>query len=392
MYIKKNNDCKYIRKILLFILIFIFIKYISYIISSFKFLIFYLHSQNEIKKKNIYLKNCNNELRIIKKYSKKKNPSISILSPIYNKEKFILRFLKIIQYQNFNNLEIIFIDDNSKDNSIKIIEEYKKIDKRISIIKNKKNKGTFISRNIGILYSKGKYVILPDSDDVLNKKILNLCYKYAEKYNYEIIRFKMHKEDGIITNKINNELDETSMYQPELSNYMFYGNSELQIIDYYIHNKFIKKEIFIKALSKLTNFYFNMYITLWEDTIISFILYRTAKSFFFLKKIGYYYIKNSQSITKNMVKLSELKIYFIFIFLKLVFEYSKNTKFEKDMANLLFTDLNKNFNIEYRLSSLFPNAYFNLYKHIINMYLNCIFITKENKIILQKFKKKLEKK
>jgi teichuronic acid biosynthesis glycosyltransferase TuaG len=87
------------------------------------------------------LKIYKNKLRIIKKYSNNKNPKISVISPIYNKENFISRFIMIIQNQYFKNLEIILIDDYSKDNSVKLIEDYKKIDKRIKLIKNKKNQG-----------------------------------------------------------------------------------------------------------------------------------------------------------------------------------------------------------------------------------------------------------
>ena len=81
--------------------------------------------------------------------------------------------------------------------------------------------------------------------------------------------------------------------QQELSRYMFYGNNELFFTDYYIHNKFIQKELFIKAINSIDKLYLNLYITLWGDTIISYILYRNAKSFCSLKKIGYFYIKNT---------------------------------------------------------------------------------------------------
>ena len=118
---------------------------------------------------------------------------------------------------------------------------------------------------------------------------------------------------------------------------MFYGNNELFTTDYYIHNKFVKKELYIKALNSLNKVYLNTYITLWEDTIISYILYRNTNSFFSLKKTWYFYIKKIQSITKNMFKISELKMKFVFVFLKIVFEHTKNTKYEKDMFNLLFT-------------------------------------------------------
>ena len=101
--------------------------------------------------------------------------------------------MRSIQYQKFNDLEIILVDDCSSDNSIEKIKIFKKKDERIILIKNKKNKGTFISRNLGALYAKGKYIIIPDPDDIISENILLLCYNYAEKYKYELIRFNKIK-------------------------------------------------------------------------------------------------------------------------------------------------------------------------------------------------------
>ena len=65
---------------------------------------------------------------------KRTNPQISIISPMYNRENFLLRFLKSIYYQNYNNIEIILVDDHSIDNSVKFIEKYQKLDKRIILV------------------------------------------------------------------------------------------------------------------------------------------------------------------------------------------------------------------------------------------------------------------
>ena len=107
---------------------------------------------------------------------------------------------------------------------------------------------------------------------------------------------------------------------------MFYGNNELFITDYWIHNKFIKKELFIKVINSIDKLYLKPHTALWEDIIISYILYRNADSFCSLKRTGYFYIKNSPNITKNMLKISELKMKFIFIFLKIVFKKCKIRK------------------------------------------------------------------
>ena len=395
---------KLIKNIIFFLIIIVVINFIQKFLiskinvySKIELVISIIRMKKELKKNLNYLYFIKNKQIIINRHKRIRKPKVSIISPIYNREKFIQKFLKIIQSQSFLRLEIIFIDDCSKDNSINLIEEYKKKDERILLIKNIFNKGTFISRNIGALYSKSKYIILPDPDDILDRNIINICFKYSEKYNYEMIRFNIYKiNEKKAYNVYVQDKEKISISQPELSRYMFYGNNELYIIDYYIHNKFIKKELYIRALNSLNKIYLNMYITLWEDTIISYILYRNAKSFCSLRNIGYFYIKNSQSITKNMFKISELKMKFIFIFLKVVFENTKNTKYEKDMFNLLFTQLNENFNIINRLNNLAINSKYHFYYEIIYQFLNSNFITEENKKILNNFifliNKKLRKK
>ena len=179
---------KIIIKILI---ILIFIHSNISLISNINTLFLYIKTQYEIITIENYLKLCNN-FKFLKKFEKTYNPKISIISPIYNRELFIIRFLRSIQYQNFEDIEIILVDDCSSDNSLEKIKEYKKKDERIVLITNKKNKGTFIARNIGVLYAKGKYIIIPDPDDIISKNILLICYKYAEKYKYELIKFNIN--------------------------------------------------------------------------------------------------------------------------------------------------------------------------------------------------------
>ena len=181
MFINYNFNRNLLKK---FIIIH-FLLYNINIISYFTIFFTYISNKNEIKRIEKYLKICQ-DLNFIQRFKKLVYPKISIISAIYNRGRFISRFLNSIQHQNFNDIEIILIDDCSIDNSVNIINEYKKKDERIFLIKNKKNRGTFIVRNLGVLYSKGKYVILPDPDDILIKNILKIGYNYAEKYNYEI--------------------------------------------------------------------------------------------------------------------------------------------------------------------------------------------------------------
>ena len=120
-----------------------------------------------------YLRICSST-SLIKNQSFKKIiiPKFSIITPILNKCRTIQRYIKSIQYQTFKNVEIIFIDDHSTDDTIKIIEKLKKQDERIILLKNKHRKGTLITKNIGVYKSKGEYLLFVDPDDIISENIL----------------------------------------------------------------------------------------------------------------------------------------------------------------------------------------------------------------------------
>jgi glycosyltransferase involved in cell wall biosynthesis len=347
-----------------------------------------------INKLKSFIKFCSNPNTKIKNFEIIKNPKISIISPIYNREKYLTRFLKNLEYQNFKDIEIILVDDFSKDNSIKLIKEFQKKDKRIILIKNRKNKGTFITRNIGVLFSKGKYLSIPDPDDFLSKDILNSCYKLAERYNYDIIRFNIVYKNGKLKfYSFINSIENGPIYQPELSNYLFHGSNKLRVCDNYIYNKIIKKEIFIKALNSIDKFYLNIYITFYEDGLINYFIHLSAKSLYFLKKIGYFYMPNNEGVVHNKhYKYKKLKAKFFFIYLKFVFEYSKNNQYFKDSINAIFHTFKKDYRKLNRLtkSSFKKDIYF--YKNFTNKLLYSTFINNSSKQILQKIKRILDRK
>jgi len=86
-----------------------------------------------------------------------------IIIPLYNKEKYIEQTLKSVSTQNFENFEIIVVNDGSTDNSISIVEGFD--DNRIKLI-HQKNQGVSEARNTGIKEAKGDYIALLDADDI----------------------------------------------------------------------------------------------------------------------------------------------------------------------------------------------------------------------------------
>ncbi|MDR2684896.1 MAG: glycosyltransferase [Prevotellaceae bacterium] len=101
-----------------------------------------------------------------------KNPKISVIIPCYNGEKYIAQCLENVMCQTYRNLEIIVVNDGSKDNSLEIIQKFKDL-----IIINQENRGLSAARNTGIDHATGDYIHFFDVDDFIN---LEFYEKMAE--------------------------------------------------------------------------------------------------------------------------------------------------------------------------------------------------------------------
>lgn len=112
----------------------------------------------------------------------------SIIVPVYNVEKFLRECLDSITLQTLKEFEVICINDGSTDNSLEILNEYAKEDKRF-IVLNQENQGQGIARNIGIDIAKGEYLLFVDPDDWLELNTLEILYNNFKKYNVDVIQF-----------------------------------------------------------------------------------------------------------------------------------------------------------------------------------------------------------
>jgi glycosyltransferase involved in cell wall biosynthesis len=104
-------------------------------------------------------------------------PLVSIIVPVYNREKLIFRAVKSCLRQSHRNIEILVIDDGSSDNTLKMAKKMEDQDERVRVLGNSRNRGVNYCRNVGLMESKGQYVNFLDSDDVLceDKLRAQLC-------------------------------------------------------------------------------------------------------------------------------------------------------------------------------------------------------------------------
>lgn len=231
---------------------------------------------------------------------------ISIIIPVYNSEKYLIKCLESIINQTMQEIEIIIVNDGSTDQSLKILEKYKKNEKRI-ILLNKENEGVSIARNKALDIATGKYILNIDSDDWIEKKYCEEMYNKAERERLDILisdfyfvenkNKKYCKDLDIDENKILNK-DE---YIKILFEENFKG---------YLCNKLIRRDLYAKNKIK-----FDSDINIMEDMLVLSRLINKSQRIGKINKAYYFYIKNIDSITNNLNihKLYEIRKAFIFL-------------------------------------------------------------------------------
>lgn len=117
---------------------------------------------------------------------------ISIIVPVYNVERYLGKCLDSLRNQTYKNIEIIVVDDGSKDNSVQIADEYENLDSRIRVI-HKINGGLSSARNAGLNTARGEYIMLIDSDDYVSPKMCEIMLRKAKEDNCQMVECGMVK-------------------------------------------------------------------------------------------------------------------------------------------------------------------------------------------------------
>lgn len=126
--------------------------------------------------------------QFVKRFDKINSPKFSIILPVYDVEPFLIQCLNSIVNQSLPDFEVICINDGSKDNSLKILNQYADKDKRFIII-SQENQGQGVARNKGLEIATGEYVIFVDPDDWIELDALEQIYKTFNVTKAEVIEF-----------------------------------------------------------------------------------------------------------------------------------------------------------------------------------------------------------
>ena len=129
-------------------------------------------------------------------------PSISIIMPLFNAEKYLPEAIQSVLNQTYKDFELICIDDCSADRTKIIVESFQKKDTRIKILINEKHSGAASSRNKGLESAKGKYILFLDGDDIFEEELLEKACSAMDQYQTDMVLFEyLHTPSGTIYTK-----------------------------------------------------------------------------------------------------------------------------------------------------------------------------------------------
>ena len=229
----------------------------------------------------------NSELRMGAKISNE--PLISIIVSSYNKEKKILQTIRSIQNQSLKNIEIIIVDDCSTDNSANIFNYLLNTDPRVRIFSHLKNMGVWRTRIDGFLYSRGKYILFFDMEDLLSDNyILQDTYNIMTKYKLDSVKFSF-----IFSRKKKKPFSHYFIIKyDEEDRKIVYGKKPLKFSLVYatIWSRLTRANILTKGLYTLNLYILNAYKNLWEDHWWNRLINKMSFSHLFINRVGYIYL------------------------------------------------------------------------------------------------------
>ena len=222
---------------------------------------------------------------------------VSIIVPIYQAERYLERCLESVINQTYNELEIILVDDGSKDNSGKICDLYNGKDDRVKVI-HKENAGVVSARKSGIQMATGKYIYYVDADDYVELNAVETMVSYAEKYDADIVADGHVRETGNEKTTLFNNVTMGLYYGKELEEkiikkmlytgvYYEYG------IHQYLWSKLFKRELLATCQMEVNN-----KITCGDDVACLYPTILKAKRLYVCEDAFYHYIYNEYSMTE----------------------------------------------------------------------------------------------
>lgn len=223
---------------------------------------------------------------------------VSIIVPVYNAEKTIKRCIESVINQEFQDWELILMDDGSLDKSARICEEFAGKDRRIRVI-HKENTGVSDTRNQAISLATGKYIQFIDSDDWLTSDATNLFVRNAKEYDCDMVISDFYRVVGDrVSHKGDIDDEKLPMTREKFAEHMMDNPSDF----YYgvLWNKLFKREIIEKY-----NLRMDTKISWCEDFLFNMEYILHCEKIYALQVPIYYYVKTKGSLASQGMSLAK---------------------------------------------------------------------------------------
>lgn len=226
------------------------------------------------------------------------NPVISIIMPVYKSEKYLKTSIEAVLSQNFNDFELLLVDDCSPDNSGKICDEYAKKDDRIKVLHLAKNGGAGNARNEGMKVITGKYLCFLDADDYFDRDMLETLVKSVEENPAKVVIF------GLVEERFNSNGKMVSSKSVHYKNKILKDKRSvrneilpLELLDLYGYpcNKMYEVAFLKASKTQFPNMKFN------EDIIFNIDFFMEVDSCNIIDFTPYHYVKHKGSTTGSFI-------------------------------------------------------------------------------------------
>ena len=238
-------------------------------------------------------------------------PSVSVIIPMYNSQRYIKSCVMSALNQSLKNLEVICVDDCSTDDTFKIVSEIAQQDNRLRVFKLPQNSGGASEpRNTGMRMSRGKYIAFLDSDDLYTPTAMQELFEIGEKWQADVI----HTEQVYFPENQQIDIDENtkfSTFSKERGGFctepMLETDNLAERVQMFfqgrffgwVHNKMYRRDFLMEKNLKFEN------LKTSEDIIFYFLVTCTAPRIVRVPNIIYIYRHNPNSITRKIVSIQE---------------------------------------------------------------------------------------
>lgn len=214
------------------------------------------------------------------------SPAVSVIIPVYNSEKYLKNSVESVLGQTFSGFECILVEDCSTDNSAALCDKYAKKDGRVRVIHNRENQGSSVSRKTGLDAASGEYIQFIDSDDWVEKTMLEKLLAFAVTSGSDLVWADFYEAEDEYRKQIIDSADKTAILK--------------RIFDYekcaaaVLWAKFIRKDI-------LTGVEFPAAMQ-WEDLVITAQLVFNSKKTLHVDGAFYHHRNNPDSVSVNKAR------------------------------------------------------------------------------------------